>query len=159
MQPRGNRPLEIRNSPPPGILPGKFLKYESFFIYIALSVSFEGYSANCALIYTIQLSKCGDIVTKCAFLTVYFPKKTSAPQPVLCPRIPLGTVSPRPLHCALPGKLWDLKHFPYTPRRNRGPTTKGSGGEGEATVVKKSCFEQNAWSRFALILFILHELG
>ena len=75
MQPGGgNRPLEIIRNPP-GILPGKFLKYGRFFIYIALSVIFEGYFANCALIWTIQLFKCNVIVTKCAFLTVYFQKK------------------------------------------------------------------------------------
>jgi len=32
---------------PLGILPGKFLKYDSFFICIAFSVNFEGYSVIC----------------------------------------------------------------------------------------------------------------
>jgi len=93
-------------------LPGKFLKYESFFIYIALSVSFEGYSANCALIYTIQLSKCGVIVTKCAFLTVYFPKKLQLPGDFVpqtltgaLPPDPAGDNVPQTPSLCPPGKL------------------------------------------------------
>jgi len=137
MQPGGNRLPPPKNSElPPEFCPESFWNMIVFFIYIALSVSFEGYSANCALIYTIQLFKCSVIVTKMCIFNGIFPKKTSASDPHRgSHRIPLGTTSPRPLHCASPSKLWDLKHFPHTHSRNRGPTTKGGEGR-EATVAK-----------------------
>jgi len=65
-----------------------------------------------------------------------FPKKnfsfrgTSSPDPD-----PAGDNVPRPFHCA-PRQTPRSETFPPYPSRNRGPTTKGRGGEGEATVVK-----------------------
>ena len=47
--------------------------------------------------------------------------------------------------------------FPHTPAATGGLLIRGGGGRGHNS--EKSCFEQrNAWSRFALILFKLHEL-
>jgi len=90
MQPGGIAPWKFGT--PPGILPGKFLKYDSFFTLHCrnLSVSFERYSANCA-----QLFKCTVIVTKYAFLTAYFPKKLQLPGDFV-PQVPTGALPPDP---------------------------------------------------------------
>ena len=83
-----------------------------FFIYIALSVSFEGYSANCALIYTIY--SCSNVVLllqNVHFNGIFPPKKhlqedfvPQTPYRGSTPGSRWGQLPPDPF-IMLPGKL------------------------------------------------------